>query len=41
MNSKKNSAFQSRRKTEFEYLVKQEVYKETVVKVRLPNELII
>jgi len=39
--SKKNSNFQSRRKIEFEFLIKQKVYKEAIIKVRLPNEFII
>jgi hypothetical protein len=36
-----NSAFQSRRKTEFDFLIKQKIHRETVIKLRLPNELII
>ncbi len=36
-NNKKNSFFQSRRKTEFQFLLKQQVYRETTIKLRLPN----
>lgn len=41
MNRQKNAHFQSKRKMEFEYLMKQKVYRETVIKVRLPNELVV
>lgn len=33
--------FQSKRKLEFEHLLKQKTYKEAVIRVKLPNELII
>lgn len=39
--NRKNSSFQSKRKQEFEYLIRQKVHKETVIKVKLPNEFII
>jgi hypothetical protein len=37
----RNAKFQSKRKLEFEYLISQQVYRETTIKLRLPNELII
>lgn len=40
-NNQKKANFQSKRKIEFEFLISQQVYKETTIKLRLPNELII
>jgi hypothetical protein len=40
-DNRKNSNFQSKRKTEFEFLIKQKIHKETIIKVKLPNEFII
>lgn len=40
-NNQNKAKFQSRRKIEFEYLISQQVYRETTIKLRLPNELII
>lgn len=40
-NRNNSQKFQSKRKLEFEHLLKQKVHKETLIKVRLPNELII
>ena len=37
----KNSSFQSKRKQEFDYLIKQKIHKETIIKVKLPNEFVI
>ena len=39
--NRRNSNFQNRRKVEFDYLIKQKVYSETVIKIRMPNEFII
>lgn len=40
-NNARSQKFQSKRKLEFEYLIKQKIHKETLIKVKLPNELII
>ena len=37
----KNASFHSKRKQEFEYLIKQKIHKETIIKVKLPNEFVI
>ena len=41
MNNTQSQKFQSKRKLEFEYLMKQKVHREAVIKLKLPNELII
>lgn len=41
IENRKNSHFQSKRKLEFEHLIKQQIYKEAIIKIKLPNEIII
>ena len=36
-----NAGFQSKRKMEFQALLKQPVYDRTLVKIRLPNEYVL
>ncbi len=35
--NRKSSNFQSKRKQEFEFLIRQKIHKETIIKVKLPN----
>ena len=36
-NNMKSQGFQSKRKLEFEQLIKQKIHKEALIRVRLPN----
>lgn len=40
-NNARSQKFQSKRKLQFEYLIKQKIHKETLIKIKLPNQLII
>ena len=40
-DNQKNANFQSKRKTQFQFLLTQQVYRQTTIKLKLPNELIV